>query len=122
MQGLLELVVRRPAVVDHGAVVVESQDVLGHGTAARRVDDVGGGLRADQGVQPGRVSAHPPTGLVGHHPGGFAHGLAYGLVDRLATGGSPKHSVNTAATTEGDTEKTSQAAGDLAVRQSTLLV
>ena len=42
--GLLELVVRRPAVVDHGAVVVEAQDGLGHGTAAARVDDVSGGL------------------------------------------------------------------------------
>jgi len=32
--GVLELVVRRPAVVDHGAVVIEPQDGLGHGAAA----------------------------------------------------------------------------------------
>jgi hypothetical protein len=56
--GVLELVVRRPAVADHGAAVGEAQDGLGHGAAAGRVDDVGGGPRPDQGVQPG---GYPPT-------------------------------------------------------------
>ena len=48
--GAHELVVRRPTVVDHGAVVVEPQDGLGHGTAAGRVDDVSSSLRSDQRV------------------------------------------------------------------------
>src|SRR5215470_15158723 len=85
--GVLEPVVRRPAVVDHGAVVVEPQDGLGHGAAAGRVDNVGGGLRSGQRVQPGALSAYPPAGLIGHHPFGLAHRPANVLVDRLAAGG-----------------------------------
>src|SRR6516164_5460083 len=61
--GVLELVVRRPAVVDHGAVVVRSHEGLGHGAAAGRVDDVSRRLRADQRMQPGGQAAYPPTGL-----------------------------------------------------------
>src|SRR5262245_5590594 len=68
------------------------------------------------------MSAHAPAGLVGHHPGGGAHGLANGRVDRLATRGRPQHGVNTATTTEGNTEQAFKAAGDLAMRQSALLV
>jgi hypothetical protein len=98
--GVRELVVRRPAVVDHGAVVVKPKDGLSHGAAAARVDDVSRGLRADQGVEPGRVSAHPPSGLVGHDPVGLAHGLADGFVDRLAAGGGTQHGVDTAAAAE----------------------
>src|SRR5262249_36318280 len=120
--GVLELVVRRPAVVDHGAVVVEAQDGLGHGTAARRVDDVSGGLRADQGVQPRGVSAHAPAGLIGHHPVGLSHGLTNGLVDRLATTSGPQDGVDAATATELDTKQALQAARDLAVRQATLFV
>jgi hypothetical protein len=55
--GALEPVVRRPAVVDHRADIVEPQDGLGDGAAAGRMNDVRGGLRPDQGVQPGRVPA-----------------------------------------------------------------
>src|SRR5262249_13144989 len=117
-----ELVVRGPAVVDQGAVVVEPQDGLGDGTATGRVDDVSGGLRPDQGVQPGRVAAHPPAGLVRHHPVRLSYGLADGLVDRLAARGGPQHGVNATATTERDAEEACQAAGDLAVRQAGLLV
>src|SRR5262245_55414792 len=58
--GVLELVLRRPAVVDLRAVVVEPQDGFGHGAAAGGVDDVSSGLRPDQRVQPGGKSAHPP--------------------------------------------------------------
>src|SRR5262249_34755750 len=97
--GVLELVVRRPAIMDHGAVVVESQDVLSHGTAARRVDDVSGGLGADQRVQPGWVSAHAPAGFIGHHPVGLSHSLADGLVDRLATSSGPQDGMDAAAAT-----------------------
>jgi hypothetical protein len=117
-----EPVVGRPAVLDHGAVVIEAQDGLGHGAAAGRVDDVSGRLWPDQGVQPGRVSAHPPPRLVGHDPFRLAHGLADGLVDRLAARGGPQHGLNTAAATEGDAKEAFQAAGDLAVREPTLLV
>src|SRR5262245_39645778 len=120
--GVLEPVVGRPAVVDHDAVVVEAQDGLGHGAAAGRVDDVGGRPRPDQGVQPGRAPAHPPSGLVGDNPRGLAHGLADALVDRLAARGGPKHGVDAAATTERNAEEAVQAAGDLAVRQPALLV
>jgi hypothetical protein len=120
--GVLELVVRRPAVVDHGAAVVEPQDGLGHGTAAGRVDDVGGDLRPDQRMQPGRVPTHAPAGLVGHHPVGLTHGLADGLVDRLAPGGGPQDGVGAAAPTEPNAEEALQAAGDLAVREPALLV
>src|SRR5262249_52049709 len=120
--GILELVVRRPAIVDHSAVVVEPQDSLGHGTAAGRVNDVSRGLRPDQRVQPGRVSAHPPSGLVGHDPVGLAHGLADGLVDRLAAGGGPQHGVDAAAPAEPNAKEALQAASDLAVRQAAVLV
>src|SRR5215470_15009416 len=82
--GVLELVVRRPAVVDHRAAVVEPQDGFGHGAAAGGVDDVSRGLRPDQRVQPGGKSAYPPARLVGHHPVGSANGLADGLVGRFA--------------------------------------
>ena len=63
-----------------------------------------------------RVSAHPPARLIGHHPVGLTHGLADGLVDRLAASGGPQHGVDTAAPTEGDAKQALQAAGDLAVR------
>src|SRR3984957_18276475 len=120
--GVLELVVRGPAVVDHGAVIVEAQDGLGYRAASRRVDDVSRGLWPDQRMQPGRVSAHAPAGLIGYHPVGLTHGLADGLVDRLAAGGGPQDSVDAAAATERNPEKTLQAARDLAVRQPALLV
>src|SRR5262249_42411516 len=122
MQGLLELVVRGPAVVNHGAGVVASQDVLGHGTAAGRVDDVSGGLRPDQRVQPGWVSAHPPAGLIGYDPVGVAHGLADRLVGRLAAGGGPQDGVDAAAASERNPKQALQAARNLAVGQATLLV
>src|SRR5262245_52755289 len=73
-------------------------------------------------MQPGGVPAHAPAGLIGHYPRRLAHGLADGLVDRLAAGGGPQHGVDAAAAAERDPEKTLQAAGDLAVRQATLLV
>src|SRR6516165_4681201 len=87
--GVLELVVRRPAVVDHGAVVVGPQDGLGHAAAAGRVDDVSRGLRPDQRVQPRGEPAHPPAGLIGHDPVGLTYGLADGLVDRLTASSGP---------------------------------
>src|SRR5262249_24085248 len=111
-----------PAVVDHGAVVVEPQDGLGHGAAAGRVDDVSGGLRPDERVQPGGAPADPPARLVGSDRFGLAHGLADSLVDRLAAGGGPQHCMDAATPTERDAEQALQATGDLAVRQPTLLV
>src|SRR5262249_25210212 len=120
--GILELIVRGPAVVDHGPAVVEAQDSLGHTAAAARVDDVSGGLRPHQRVLPGRASTHPPAGLIGHDPVGLTHGLADGFVGRLAAGGGSQHGVDAAAPTEGDAEEALQAAGDLAVREPALLV
>jgi hypothetical protein len=52
----------------------------------------------------------------------LTHGLADGLIDRLAAGGGPQHGVDTAAPTERNTEEALQATGDLAVRQTALLV
>src|SRR5262249_24711393 len=98
------------------------QDGLGHAPAAGRVDDVSGGLWSDQGVQPGRVSAHPPAGLIGNHPVRLTDGVADGFVDRLATSSGPQDGVGAAPATERDTEKALKAAGDLAVRQAGLLV
>src|SRR5438270_13074467 len=97
MSGLVEAVVGRPAVVDHGAGVIEPQDVRSHVTAARRVDDVSRGLRADQRMQPSGEPAHPPAGLIGHNPVALTYALADGLVDRLAAGGGPQDGVDTAA-------------------------
>ncbi len=119
--GVLELVVRRPAVVDHGAVVVEPQDGLGHGAAAGRVDDVSGSLGADHGVQPGRVSTHPPAGLIEHHPVGLTHGLPDGLVDRFAAGRGPQNGVGAAPAAEVDAKQAVQAADHLAVGEPALL-
>jgi hypothetical protein len=48
--GVLEQVVWRPAVVDHGAAVLATQDGVSHRAAAGRVDDISGGLRPDQRV------------------------------------------------------------------------
>src|SRR5262245_22167646 len=122
VRGALELVVGRPAVVDHDAVVAEPQDGLGDVPAAGRVDDVSGGPGPDHGVQPRRASAHAPAGLVGHHPVRLPHGLSDGLIGRLAAGGGPENGVDAAATTERDAEEALQAAHDLAVRQAALLV
>ena len=120
--GVLELVVRRPAVVDHEAVVVRPQDALGHGAAAGRVDDVGGGLRPGQRVQPGRASAYPPARLIRCDPFGIPERMTNAFVDRLAAGGGPQNGVDAATPTELDTEQALQAAHDLAVRQATLLI
>src|SRR5262249_36249852 len=81
-----------------------------------------GSLWSDQRVQPGRVSAHPPAGLIGNHPVGLTHGLADGLVGRLAAGSGPQDGVDAATSTERDPEEACPAAGDLAVRESALLV
>src|SRR5215471_11854228 len=102
MMSIDEPVVRRPAVVDHGAVVVEPEDGLGHGTTPGRVDDVSGSLGADHGVQPGGKSAHPPAGFIRHDPFGLANVLTDGLVDRLAAGGGPQDGVDAATATERD--------------------
>src|SRR5262249_56391898 len=85
-------------------------------------EDVGGGLRPDQCMQPGRMAAPPPAGLVGHHPVRLSHGLADSLIDRLAAGGGPQDGVDATAAAEGDAKETSQAAGDLAMREPALLV
>jgi hypothetical protein len=122
VSSVLEPVVWRPALVDHGAVVVEPEDGLGHGTAAGWIDDIGRGHRPHQRAQPGSVPAHPPAGLVEHHPFGLTHGPADGLVNRLAARGGSKHRVDAAGTTDGDAEEASQAAPDLAVREPALLV
>src|SRR5262249_52754870 len=122
VSGVLELVVRRPAIVDHGAVVVEPQDGLGYGTAAGRVDDGSRGLRADQRMQPDGQAAYPPTRLIGHYPVGLAHGLADGLVDGLTAAARPQYGVHTAAAAEVNAEQAAQAADHLAVRESPLLV
>src|SRR5262249_54520980 len=120
--GVHELVVRRPAVVDDGAVVVEPQGGLGHGAAAGRVDDVSRRLRADQRVQPGGQAAYPPARLIGHDPFRLAHGLADGLVDGLTTAARPQDGVDAAAAAEVDAEQAVQAADHLAVGEPALLV
>src|SRR5262249_2587449 len=122
VRGVLELVVRRPAVVDHGAVVVEPQDGLGHGAAAGRVDDVSRRLRADQRMQPGGQAAYPPPGLIGHNPVRLAHGLADGLVHGLTTAARPQDGLYAAAATEVDAEQTVKGADHLAVGEPALLV
>jgi hypothetical protein len=73
-------------------------------------------------VEPGGVAADPPAGFVGYDPFGLPQRLANALIDWLAAGGGPQHGVGAAATTERDAEQALQAAGDLAVRQPTLLV
>src|SRR5262249_62060899 len=120
--GVVELVVRGPAVVDHGAVVVEPQDGLGHAPAAGRVDDVCGGLRPNQGMQPGGVPTHAPAGLIRNNPVRLTHGLPDGLVGRLAASSGPQHGLHAAAAAERDAEEAFQALGDLAVREPALLV
>src|SRR5262249_1318927 len=105
MMSIDEAVVRRPAVVDQGAVVIEAQAGLGHGSVGGGGDEGSGGLWPDQGVQPGRVPAPPPARLIGHNPVGLTHGLADGLVDRLAAGRRPQHGLNTATATERDAKQ-----------------
>src|SRR5262249_34998734 len=122
MMSIDEPVVRRPAIMNHGAAVVEPQDGIGHGAAAGRVDNVSRGLRPDHRVQPGGASAHSPAGLVGHYPVGLAHRLANALIDGLAARGGSQHGVDAATAAERDAEEALQASGDLAVRQAALLV
>src|SRR5205814_561612 len=52
----------------------------------------------------------------------LAHGLTDGFVDRLAPGSGPQDGVDAAAAAERDAEKALQAAYDLPVRQTALLV
>jgi hypothetical protein len=122
VSGVLELIVRRPDVVNHRAGIVEPRDGLGHSAAAGRVDDVRSCVRSDQRVQPGGQAAYPPTCLIGHHPVGQTHDLSDGLIDRFAAGDGPQDGMDAAAATEPDTEEAPQAAGDLVVRQAALLI
>ena len=116
MESSAELVVR---LIDASR---SSTEQFSYSTSARWVEDINGGPRTDQGVQPDRVSSDPPARLIGHHPIRPNHRLADGLLDRLAAGSSPEDRVDAAAATEVDTEKAFQAASDFAVRQTALLV
>src|SRR5436190_1885581 len=52
MVGVEKVVVRRPAVVNHQAGVIEAEHALGRFAGARRIDDIGGRVFANQAMQP----------------------------------------------------------------------
>src|SRR5437764_1185464 len=83
--GGKKVVVRRPAVVDHHAGIVQAEHTFSNGARARRVNDVGGRVGADQAVQPGVFAADMPAGFIEHGPGRFLDGFTDARVDWLAT-------------------------------------
>ena len=120
--GFGEVIVGRPAVVDHDAGVVGAQDTPGRFARARGVDDVDGGVGSDQGVQPGFVAADVPAGLVQGGPGRLLHGLADRSVNRFGTPRCPQDDVRAATARQTDAEQAVQDAANLAVGHATLLV
>src|SRR6185295_14972347 len=122
MEGVCEIVVDRPAIVDHLACIVAAEDAGGDGAGTGRVNDVGSGLFADDGVEPGLGAADVPTGFVGHDPRSGFDGCADFLVDRLGAPGGAEHDLDAAATRDRDAEEGFEDAADLAVRHAGLLV
>src|SRR5579884_2491789 len=122
MLGLEKVVVGRPTVVDHHTGIVEAKEALGRLARTCRVDDIRGGVGADEGVQPGFLAADVPAGLVQHGPGRLSDGLADGLVDWCGTPPGPQDNVGAAAAAEADAEDSVEEAADLAVGHAALLV
>src|SRR2546428_3205992 len=82
MPRLLELVVRRPAIMDQHARVRSLEDAHGHG-AGTVADRVYGSAAGHQRVQPSRAAANAPAGLVEHYLPGPPYGCTESLVGRL---------------------------------------
>ncbi len=113
--GLGETVVRRPAVADQVASVVEAEQCFGRPMVAVGIDDVGRGPRADEAMQPGGQSTDPPASLVGPDPVGTADRLTDRLIDRSAASAGPQEDVGHAAARQGDAEQVAERPGDLAL-------
>src|SRR6266542_2635223 len=122
MLGIWKVVVRRPAVVNHNAGVIETKHAFGRFAGARRIDDIGGGVFADQSVQPGILAADVPAGFVEHGPGRCLDGFTDVLVDRLATLGRAQDDMRTAAARQANAEQRLKDAADFAVRHAGLFV
>src|SRR5438309_1624405 len=117
-----ELIVCRPTVMNHDARVIEAEECLRHRTTSRRVNDIGRRVRGHKTMQPGGKSTDTPTGLVGDDPGGGTHGAANCGINGFATMADAKNRVGRTATAQGDAKKILQAAYDLALRKTGVLV
>src|SRR6202035_2732646 len=104
MSGPREIIVGGPAVMDHDAVVVTTKEILGHGPAAVRSNDVDGCVRCHQRMQPGRPAALTPSRLVQDNPFGLGQSLAQLGIARLTASGGAEYGVSGAAATELDPE------------------
>jgi hypothetical protein len=122
MPGQREIIVRRPAVVNHDAIIVASQDTLGHLAAARRIDGIDGALGTDERMQPGELATQTPAGFVQDGPVGVGQRRAQLGIDRFTALGGTQHGVGRTAAAQVDAEQTLQDTGYLAVRQAGLLV
>ena len=122
MLGIRKVVVRRPAIVNHDAGVIEAKNALGRFAGTRRIDDIGSGVFANQSVQPGILAADMPARFVEDGPRRCLDGVANILVDRLAAFGGTQDDMGAAAARQADAEQRLKNAADLAVRHAGLLV
>ena len=72
--GPEEPVIGRPAVMDHHAIIVCSDNRFGDLVPAPDVDVIQRHPGRDESVHPGELAADAPAGLVGYDPRGYGHG------------------------------------------------
>src|SRR5262249_28580733 len=122
VDGLVEAVVGRPAVVDQGAVPAQAD----HGDqglgAALGVDVVAGRPVTHPAVQPGGLTPDPPARLVRRQALRLLQALADLLVGRPQPPPGPQHDLGAGPARQPDAEQGVEDAGDLAVGQAPFLV
>src|SRR5665213_2906651 len=97
--GLEETLVRRPAVVNQRARIVDGQQPGGGLDAALASDQERDGILRHRHMQPVRHPAHTPAGFIGHRPGRLGQMRKNPVILRQATARRPEHCLaNPAAT------------------------
>ena len=120
--GRGELPIRRPAIADEHACEVVAEQGGSLRVTPSGFDGVDRRRGCRRGPQPLEASANLPPGLVGRDDGAAANLLAQGRIGRLRPPTGAVDGVHQPAATDGQTVLLPQQRGDLAERQTQLLV
>lgn len=122
VRGLLEEIVRRPAVVTHASVVVRSQNRLGYIMAPAGTNHTERGRWRDEYPQPLQPAGDLPAGFVRIDKVTPSHDLLNRLIGRLVPFGDTKDYLGRSAPAHRDSEGLVQQALDVTVTESILVL